>query len=315
MPALSSLAVFDDVTEGVVAFTDDADFMYANRAALEVLGVDSVDGRNAVDFRSPRAAARVAAQWRRLRREGRAAGEYEVRAADGRLTLVRFRSVANFEPGVHLLVLSVATPIPPAAYGGVERRSRGADLFRAIFDTDPDGLLVADDARRYVEGNRAARNFLGLSREELRQHGVGDFASDQMSASVERLWQVLMSRGSVEGLLPLKVADGIERTVHFHARAHVVPGRHVISFRLAPPERQTTGLVLSEGRTGARLTKREREVLTLLARGANAEEVAVDAVLSPETVRTHVRNAMRKLGARSRPHAVALAVRLREIDP
>jgi anti-anti-sigma regulatory factor len=37
--------------------------------------------------------------------------------------------------------------------------------------------------------------------------------------------------------------------------------------------------------------------------------------LSPDTVRTHLRNAMKKLGARSRPHAIALAIRHREIDP
>jgi PAS domain S-box-containing protein len=313
MPSVPSLAVFDDVTEGVVAFTDDADFVYANRAALGVLGVDSVDGRNALDFRSPRTAARVAAQWRRLRSDGKAAGEYEVRAADGRLTLVRFRSIANFEPGVHVLVLSPAEPAPLDVHGGVERR-RGGDLYRAIFETDADGLLVADDERRYVDGNHAARNFLGLSREELRKHRIGDFTAGDTDTKIDGLWESLMTRGRVEALLPLRVADGLERTVHFRARAHVAPGRHVISFRLAPPERQPTGLVTNEG-VDVRLTRREREVLTLLARGANAEEIAADAVLSAETVRTHVRNAMRKLGARTRPHAVALAVRLREIDP
>ena len=313
MASLTSLSVFDDVTEGVVAFTDSADFVYANRVALGVMAVDSIDGRNALEFRSPRTAARVAGQWRRLRRDGAAAGEYEVRGADGRLTLVRFRSVANFEPGVHLLVLTPLGPAPLGPDGGLERR-RGGDLYRAIFETEADGLLVADDDRRYVDGNRAARNFIGLSREELRKHGVGDFVADDAGSRIDTLWESMMSRGRVEGLLPLQVADGLERTVHFQARAHVAPGRHVISFRLAPPERQVSALVMSEGST-IPLTPREREVLTLLARGANAEEIAADAVLSPETVRTHVRNAMRKLGARSRPHAVALAVRLREIDP
>jgi DNA-binding NarL/FixJ family response regulator len=61
------------------------------------------------------------------------------------------------------------------------------------------------------------------------------------------------------------------------------------------------------------LSPREREVLDLLAKGLNGEEVAVQLVLSPETVRTHVRNAMEKLEANTRVHAVAIALRQGEI--
>lgn len=62
------------------------------------------------------------------------------------------------------------------------------------------------------------------------------------------------------------------------------------------------------------LSAREREVLALLADGRTGEQAAQLLFLSPETVRTHVRNAMRKLGARTRVHAVALALRLGEIS-
>jgi DNA-binding NarL/FixJ family response regulator len=64
----------------------------------------------------------------------------------------------------------------------------------------------------------------------------------------------------------------------------------------------------------ARLSRREREILDCLAQGMTGEDAAKRLFLSPETVRTHIRNAMRKLGANTRVHAVALAVRLREID-
>jgi DNA-binding CsgD family transcriptional regulator len=56
------------------------------------------------------------------------------------------------------------------------------------------------------------------------------------------------------------------------------------------------------------LTPRQREVLTRLAVGYSAEEIAEELVLSPETVRVHIRNARRRLGARSRAHAVVLAL-------
>jgi DNA-binding NarL/FixJ family response regulator len=62
-----------------------------------------------------------------------------------------------------------------------------------------------------------------------------------------------------------------------------------------------------------KLTPREREVLDLLAEGLSGEQIARRLYLSPETVRTHVRNAMEKLDARTRTHAVAIAVRERPI--
>ena len=56
------------------------------------------------------------------------------------------------------------------------------------------------------------------------------------------------------------------------------------------------------------LSAREREVLGLLAEGLSGAAIATQLVLSPETVRTHVRNAMDKLGASTRSQAVALAL-------
>ena len=57
-----------------------------------------------------------------------------------------------------------------------------------------------------------------------------------------------------------------------------------------------------------RLTPREREVVTLLARGLTGEEIAETLSLSSETVRTHLRNAMKAMGARTRAHLIALAL-------
>ena len=75
-------------------------------------------------------------------------------------------------------------------------------------------------------------------------------------------------------------------------------------------------VVTVEGETANRirvLSPREREVLDLLANGLTGEEVATRLSLSPETVRTHVRNAMGKLEAHTRVHAVAIALRNGEI--
>ncbi|MEA2295415.1 MAG: cyclic di-GMP phosphodiesterase [Solirubrobacteraceae bacterium] len=62
------------------------------------------------------------------------------------------------------------------------------------------------------------------------------------------------------------------------------------------------------------LSAREREILTLLARGFTAEQVAAELFLSPETIRTHLRNSMAKLSTHSRLHAVTEALRRGEIS-
>ena len=61
------------------------------------------------------------------------------------------------------------------------------------------------------------------------------------------------------------------------------------------------------------LTAREREIVGLLAGGLSGAEIAGKLVLSPETVRTHIRNAMAKLGASTRSQAVVLALQREQI--
>jgi DNA-binding NarL/FixJ family response regulator len=53
------------------------------------------------------------------------------------------------------------------------------------------------------------------------------------------------------------------------------------------------------------LTRREREVLALLAQGADNDMIAQRLVISPETARTHVQNVLGKLGVHSRLEAAA----------
>jgi DNA-binding NarL/FixJ family response regulator len=57
------------------------------------------------------------------------------------------------------------------------------------------------------------------------------------------------------------------------------------------------------------LSKREREIMDLLAQGLTGEQVAEKLFLSPETIKTHIRNAMNKLEAHTRVHAIAIALR------
>ena len=64
----------------------------------------------------------------------------------------------------------------------------------------------------------------------------------------------------------------------------------------------------------ALLSPRERQVMALLAERAQGPAGGRAAAISPDTVRTHVENAMNKLDARTRVHAIAIALRHRLIE-
>jgi DNA-binding NarL/FixJ family response regulator len=61
--------------------------------------------------------------------------------------------------------------------------------------------------------------------------------------------------------------------------------------------------------SGAPLTSREREIVELMADGANNRIIAARLAISRHTVKFHVASILAKLGARSRTEAVAVALR------
>jgi DNA-binding NarL/FixJ family response regulator len=60
-----------------------------------------------------------------------------------------------------------------------------------------------------------------------------------------------------------------------------------------------------DGAGAAQLTQRERDVIELLATGARDREIAERLTVAENTVKRHVQNILRKLGARSRTEVVA----------
>lgn len=63
-----------------------------------------------------------------------------------------------------------------------------------------------------------------------------------------------------------------------------------------------------------KLTRRQRQILQLIADGESTTVAARQLDLSEETVKTHTKNALARLGARNRTHAVAIAMRECLID-
>jgi DNA-binding NarL/FixJ family response regulator len=99
--------------------------------------------------------------------------------------------------------------------------------------------------------------------------------------------------------------------VFFAALANVLPGLHLAVFVPADwPGDELPQPAESADDRGARrrLSPRQLEVLRFLAAGASLPQIAEELSLSETTVKTHARDALRRLGAKNRAHAVALAI-------
>ena len=118
-------------------------------------------------------------------------------------------------------------------------------------------------------------------------------------------WRRFRREGKGAGRVALTLADGRRVTFHYSSVANVGPGRHLSILVPTPPR---------EAVVNVRLSAREREILARVALGQDGPQIAKELVVSPATVRTHIGNAVRKLGARSRAHAVAVALRSGLLD-
>lgn len=169
----------------------------------------------------------------------------------------------------------------------VGEASSADEARRVIAETAPDVVLLDYDLQ---EGD-SVEVVRDVARRETRVIVYGSFDDDRMLAR--------FLRAGVSGFLcstcsPDELADGIESVMDGEVWMRDVDDR----------ERSLPTLARS-----SMLSRREREILGLLSRGLTTDDVAEELSLSAHTVRTHVKNAMRKLEATTRAHAIAIAMR------
>ena len=200
-----------------------------------------------------------------------------------------------------------------------EAGSQAAERLRTAFERSRHPMLIADDQRRWVTGNAAACDLLGIAREEIPWRTMDEFTSPGERKRLEEQWGAFLASGGAEGWYQLYVPDRGPIPVEFSATANVLPARHLSVF--IPPDETaveqpktalageaTWAAVAVEGSGRLQLTEREREVMTLVASGLQSGDIAERLYLSPETVKSHVHNALAKLGAHTRAHGVAIAL-------
>ena len=107
-----------------------------------------------------------------------------------------------------------------------------------------------------------------------------------------------------KGVEPQELLDAIRVVAAGDALLSPSATKSLISRFLSQPQDGAPDLVSPELDV---LTDREREVVTLVARGMSNDAIAARLYLSPLTAKTHVNRAMTKLGARDRAQLVVIA--------
>jgi PAS domain S-box-containing protein len=181
-------------------------------------------------------------------------------------------------------------------------------LFWLVFERSSNPIFLVAEERRIVEINPAVTALLGQTRDELVGRWADDSIRPDQRPAARADWDRFLRTGQgYGGTRALVRDDGSTVTVDFAAQfAHIDDRRLAIFVSMPVVEAQgaaATGVPL-EGS----LSEREREVVTLIALGNETPEIARELHIAPATVRTHVRNAMAKLGVHTRAQLVAVAL-------
>lgn len=203
---------------------------------------------------------------------------------DHRLLTDTLTSVVSHEPTVRLL--------PP-----VHSSEEAVELVR---EHHPDVVLMDIEFRGAMSGIEATRH--------IKQMSPATQVVVMTAHEDERLLVEAVEAGASGFLRKTEGVDELMGAIRAAAAGEILVDRVALA-RLLPQvarereRRRDAQLLLSQ------LTEREREILTLLSEGLRNDEIAARLFISPQTVQTHVRNLLGKLGVHSKLEAVAFAVR------
>jgi PAS domain S-box-containing protein len=179
-------------------------------------------------------------------------------------------------------------------------------LFASAFKQSKNPMALVDADRRHVDANPAYLRLLGRARDEVIGRHVWDFLAGGPLFTPSQ-WEVALAAHRFHGEAELLRSDGSHVAVQWAGETEVATGRRLVLFVALSTARWGGSFRRSVevDREPSDLSPRELQIVRMIAHGESGPEIAAELHIAHDTVRTHVRNAMEKVGARSRAHLVA----------
>jgi PAS domain S-box-containing protein len=186
-------------------------------------------------------------------------------------------------------------------------------FFRTVFDRSGNPMTLIDQGLVRIDVNAATCALYGVERDGLLGRRIDGMLLDGRLPETSPTWDDVVARGAASGSAVVVRPDGSHVDVDFAAQAGWIGGRPLVLVVVTEAEGEDG--IEAPAAAGMPLTVREQEVVRLLAMGLTSREIADQMFVSHETVRTHVRNAMAKVEARTRAQLVAIALAGRVLTP
>lgn len=190
-----------------------------------------------------------------------------------------------------------------------------------MFNQGPLGIALVDRDLRITNANPALCEFIGCEQSQLVGATIESFVSPDDMAEATGLARQ-MSDGTISDYqFETRFITSAGGVVFGSVTASMIrneQGAAVYGLRIVEDlsrrkrlERELVAHATTAGKLLASLTPREAEILELLATGHTASKMAEHLAVSVRTVESHMANAYRKLGVRSREDAAAELARLK----
>src|SRR5947209_9284281 len=193
----------------------------------------------------------------------------------------------------------------------VAQAADGAEALTQIRSQRPDVVLM-DVRMPGTDGVAATRAVVneGLTAHSGQPVGVIILTTYHIDEAVYAALRAGASGFLLKDAAPAEIVHAIRSVVAGEAWLDPAVARRLIDEFAARPEPHTPTPAEM-----AQLTPREREVLSLMARGLSNADVAVGLFISEATVKTHLARVMMKLGVREKAQAVAAAYQTGLVHP